>query len=118
MADLDNKAFDEAFKQEMRAQDLEHYRLSIGTKTLEALVYNVAMKTGACEHDVVHSDKVNILIDVARDLCSRGGNKTDIAEAIRLLLAATWRFSAAAVKGVDRITNPASNEGPDDPLDV
>lgn len=75
-------------------------------------------------NDVIYSKKVDTIIAAVQQICDKLPTETpdvvlvDSFDAVRLLLAAAWRFNVALQEGLNRTYNPKSEKSAEDPIDI
>lgn len=106
---------DNDFIREMRALDNQNIKLIAAMQELRLIIASTAVECGVTG-GMLLDDEVTQVVNLAMNLHKQGTGKTEVLPAIRTLLAAAFRFAEATVQGVDRLTNPANKDGPDEPL--
>lgn len=104
-------------KNEVDSIERHAVSMRVYASAMEQLVQHTLLNSGGYNSTLIYSKDVYTIVDLVTGMAAteRG---IDLTIALRLLLAAAWRFAVASVKGAEQLYNPKSETGPDDPVEV
>lgn len=117
--DLPDDAFDAAFSAEMRQHEVSSNVLRLRLKVLHKMMEEAAICAGVPDMKCAFSREVqDIVLELLTVIKEPDNSHTDIMLAAQVSILVAWRVTLAAVTAAARQLDPASKEGPDDPLYV
>ena len=109
---------DMEFIQAMRRHDEQYDKTATGLQYIARIVSICCVVADVSSMKRLYSDDVDAVVDFINTRCIKDSGKTDILAAMRLSLAAAYRFTHASVDALERTWNPKSGTDPDDPMIV